>query len=294
MTWDRALELFARSMRQRGLAESTIRAYTTDAALFVAFAQAEKLEPATVNFRAVRAYVAEQAELGAADSTVIRRVASLRTLFGALVDLDLLDRNPVMIQPRSAPRRLPRVLTTDEARYLVERVKGSTPKALRDRALLELLYASGLRVAELIAVDVADLDGDTIRVTHGKGGPYGGPRERLVPVGEYAQRAIADYLRDGRPSFKPKGPALFVTRSGRRLDTSAARRVVKAWAAELPGKVAPHTLRHTFATHLLDGGANVRSIQQMLGHVELTTTTMYTQVSGAHRSSSYAAAHPRA
>jgi len=294
MTWDDALGLFARSMRQRGLAESTIRAYTTDAALFVAFAQAEKLEPATVNFRAVRAYVAEQAELGAADSTVIRRVASLRTLFGALVDLDLLDRNPVMIQPRSAPRRLPRVLTTDEARYLVERVKGSTPKALRDRALLELLYASGLRVAELIAVDVADLDGDTIRVTHGKGGPYGGPRERLVPVGEYAQRAIADYLRDGRPSFKPKGPALFVTRSGRRLDTSAARRVVKAWAVELPGKVAPHTLRHTFATHLLDGGANVRSIQQMLGHVELTTTTMYTQVSGAHRSSSYAAAHPRA
>jgi site-specific recombinase XerD len=98
-----------------------------------------------VNFRAVRAYVAELAEAGAADSTVIRRVASLRTLFGALVDLDLLDRNPVMIQPRSRPRRLPRVLTMDEARYLVEQVTGSTPKALRDRALLELLYASGLR-----------------------------------------------------------------------------------------------------------------------------------------------------
>jgi integrase/recombinase XerC/integrase/recombinase XerD len=180
---------------------------------------------------------------------------------------------------------------------LLDRIPLSTPLELRDRALFELAYASGLRAEELVALDVdsVDFDGESVRV-EGKGG-----RTRLVPAGEHALRAIERYLNRARGALATDGErAMFLSKSGRRLGTSDVRRRLRTWARQLGahapafGDVHPHALRHSFATHLLEGGADLRAIQEMLGHATVSTTQVYTRVESARLRSAYARAHPRA
>jgi integrase/recombinase XerC/integrase/recombinase XerD len=177
---------------------------------------------------------------------------------------------------------------------LLDRIPASTPLELRDRALFEVAYSSGLRAEELVTLDVeaVDFDAEELRV-EGKGS-----KTRIVPAGEPALKAVARYLERARPALATGDgePALFLSKSGRRLSTSDVRRRLRAWTrrAEVQGGVSPHTLRHSFATHLLEGGADLRAIQELLGHASISTTQIYTRVESARLKSAYAKSHPRA
>jgi site-specific recombinase XerD len=188
------------------------------------------------------------------------------------------------------------VLKPGEVAQLLERIPASTPLELRDRAMFELAYAAGLRAEEIVNLDLTDPDpdGEELRV-QGKGG-----RTRIVPAGELAWKAIESYLDRGRPALAVDGarvePALFLSKTGQRLSTSDVRRRLALWTrrAALAGGVSPHTLRHSFATHLLEGGADLRSIQELLGHATISTTQTYTRVESGRLKRAYAQAHPRA
>ena len=207
----------------------------------------------------------------------------------------MVAQNPADLIPApKRPRNLPRVLRPDEMAAVLDRIPASTPLELRDRALFEVAYASGLRAEELVTLDAAsvDFDGEELRV-EGKGS-----KTRFVPVGEPALRAVARYLERARPALQngDDTPALFLSKSGRRLSTSDVRRRLRAWTrhAEVQGGVSPHTLRHSFATHLLEGGADLRAIQELLGHASISTTQIYTRVESARLKTAYAKSHPRA
>lgn len=236
---------------------------------------------------------------GNGPSTVARKLAATRALFRALHEHGLVVQNPADLV--AAPKRghkLPRVLGADEVAALLDRIPASSPLELRDRAMFELAYASGLRAEELVKLDLGsvDFDAEEVRV-EGKGA-----KTRIVPTGESALRALADYAERGRPvldgnrSGAAPARALFLSKSGRRLSTSDVRRRLRVWArhAAVAGKVHPHALRHSFATHLLDGGADLRAIQELLGHSSISTTQIYTRVESARLKRAYADAHPRA
>lgn len=262
------------------------------------WADARRLAPAAVTPKALRRYAAGLTEQGQAPTTVARKLASLRALFRTLVEHGELGQNPADLL--SAPRkeqRLPRVLKAAEVSTLLDRIPADTALALRDRALFELAYASGLRAEELVDLDVdaIDFDGEQVRV-EGKGG-----KTRIVPTGEPALRAIARYLQRGRAALHAGDGerALFLSKSGKRLSTSDVRRRLRVWtrrAAGLSGGggASPHTLRHSFATHLLENGADLRSIQELLGHASISTTQVYTRVESARLRTAYARSHPRA
>ena len=294
-SWQHALALLDADLMRRRAAERTRRAYGIDAGQFASWAGAAGLEPQSVTTRDLRRYAAELSRERRAATTVARKLASLRSLFGVLREHGEVTQNVAELV--SAPKRgsyLPRVLRPAELAALLDRIPASTALELRDRALLELAYASGLRAEELVNLDVESLsfDAEEVRV-EGKGG-----KTRIVPVGEPALRAITRYLERGRPALatEPREPALFLSKSGRRLQTSDVRRRLGVWAraAALQGGVSPHALRHSFATHLLDGGADLRAIQELLGHSSISTTQIYTRVESARLVSAYRASHPRA
>jgi Site-specific recombinase XerD len=200
------------------------------------------------------------------------------------------------VAPPKAPSRLPKAISIDEVERLLSAASaGDTPAALRDRALLEVLYGVGARISEAVSLDVDDMDLDdgSVRL-FGKGG-----KERVVPLGSYARAAVTAYLVRARPGMALKGkgtPALFLNQRGGRLTRQSAWAVihVAAGRADLGAKVSPHTLRHSFATHLLDGGADVRVVQELLGHASVTTTQIYTMVTVQRLREVFAEAHPRA
>lgn len=199
------------------------------------------------------------------------------------------------VRPPTPARRLPKALAVDEVARILAAAGDESPRGLRDRALLELLYGCGARISEAVGLDVDDVDEGTGAVLlHGKGS-----KDRLVPVGQYAVQAVTAYLVRGRPTLATGGrgtPALFLNHRGGRLSRQTAWHVLKAAAerAEVTASVSPHTLRHSFATHLLDGGADVRVVQELLGHASVTTTQIYTLVTVERLREVYAAAHPRA
>jgi site-specific recombinase XerD len=205
------------------------------------------------------------------------------------------QENPAELLPTpKREARLPRVLAPDEVASLLDRIPARTPLEIRDRALFEVTYSCGLRAQEVVGLDVGDVDHDaeTVRVT-GKG-----RKTRVVPIGEPAQRALRRYLERARPALpSPAGEgALFLSVRGRRLAQSDVRRRLSKWVREaaLAGRLSPHTLRHSFATHLLEGGADLRSIQELLGHSSVSTTQVYTRVEPSRLRREYARAHPRA
>jgi integrase/recombinase XerC/integrase/recombinase XerD len=297
--WPAALEAFDLDLRRRAVAEKTREAYGSDCRQFAEWADARGAEPAQVDIRTLRRYAAGLAERGVAPSTIARRLAALRGLFRCQMEAGMRGDNPAeLLSSPKRPMRLPRVLKAGEVAALLDSIPAGTPLELRDRALFELAYACGLRAEELVTLDLEslDFDAETVRV-EGKGG-----KTRLVPLGEHARQALERYLARARPLLleAPSEPALFVSKSGRRLSTSDVRRRLSVWArravARSPAlaQAHPHALRHSFATHLLDGGADLRAIQELLGHATISTTQVYTRVESARLRSTYSRAHPRA
>jgi site-specific recombinase XerD len=293
MTWERALADYDRDLRGRGLAERTRRAYAVDLGQFVEWAG--ERAPGDIHHRDVRRYGAGLSSAGASPSTVARKLAAIRGLYGFLVRTERAAQNPAdLVSSPKKEQKLPRVLTTEQMRTLLERIPARTPLELRDRAMLELAYSCGLRCEEIVNLDTGSFDPETeqLRVL-GKGS-----KERLVPVGEPAQRALRRYEERARHSLSadPREPALFLSKSGRRLSNSDVTRRLGLWVREaaLAAGVSPHSLRHSFATHLLEGGADLRTIQELLGHASISTTQVYTRVDAARLRDTYAAAHPRA
>jgi site-specific recombinase XerD len=293
--WTQALKGFDRQLSARGASANTRRAYGTDLRQFGAWASSRDLAPDRMTYRKLRGYAAALSERGAAKSTVARKLAAVRSLYGHLVAVGDAPQNPAELLP--SPKRdskLPRTLSRDEIATLLERIPTGTALEMRDRAMLELAYSSGLRCEEIVTLDCGDLDFDSeaLRVT-GKG-----EKTRVLPMGEPAQRALERYLARGRPELaRPNGEAaLFLSRLGRRLSPSDVRRRLARWVREaaIAGGVSPHSLRHSFATHLLEGGADLRSIQELLGHSSVSTTQIYTRVDPTRLRKHYASSHPRA
>ena len=305
--WRDALGAFDSDLRRRAVAARTRRAYAIDAGQLAGWADARGLAPADLDVRAVRRFLAGLTEAGLQPSSVARKLASLRALFAVQMTVGARAENPAdLLSAPKRPQRLPRVLKSSEIAVLLDGIPATGPLALRDRALFELAYAAGLRAEELVTLDVVsiDFDGEAVRV-EGKG-----DKTRLVPVGEHAARALERWLAAGRPALVPRSgqglsvgdptPALFVSKSGRRLSTSDVRRRLRTWArlaARQEPALAhahPHALRHSFATHLLEGGADLRAIQELLGHASISTTQVYTRVESERLRQAYATSHPRA
>jgi site-specific recombinase XerD len=301
-SWDEALTAFERDLTRRAVADKTRVAYVSDARDFAQWAAAHDAEPAGVDVRTLRRYAAGLAEREIAPATIARRLATLRALFRVQMEVGARQDNPAeLLSSPKRPQRLPRVLKAGEVAALLDSIPTSSPLELRDRALFELAYACGLRAEEIVSLDVEglDFDSEAVRV-EGKG-----DKTRLVPVGEHALGALERYLARGRPLLSSGNEtALFLSKSGRRLSTSDVRRRLGGWARQAVARsgwagsgspwVHPHALRHSFATHLLDGGADLRAIQELLGHATISTTQVYTRVESARLRSTYSRAHPRA
>jgi site-specific recombinase XerD len=297
--WRQALAALDDDLRRRALADKTRRAYGIDTGQFARWASPRGLDPASVDVRALRRYAASLSEQGQAPASVARKLASLRALLRVQVELGARTDNPAeLVGSPKRPQLLPLVLKPAEVAALLERIPIRTPLEHRDRAMFELAYASGLRAEELVSLQLEsiDFDAELVRV-EGKGG-----KTRLVPAGEHAMQALKGYLERARPALAA-GPerTLFLSKSGRRLSTSDVRRRLGTWArqTQLAGGASlaeahPHALRHSFATHLLEGGADLRAIQELLGHASISTTQVYTRVESGRLRSAYARAHPRA
>jgi site-specific recombinase XerD len=289
------MRTFDRELQRRGAAERTRRAYGVDLGQLAIWGTANGVEPDGVDYPVLRRYAAQLAGRGAGPRSVARKLAAIRSFFGSMVELGELAANPADLLPApKQPQRLPHTLKADEVAALLNRIPATTPLELRDRAMFELAYASGLRAEELVNLDLESIDFDAEQVrVEGKGG-----KTRFVPVGESALRSVARYLERGRPGLvgSEAEPALLLSKSGRRLSTSDVRRRLRVWArhAAHQGAVHPHALRHSFATHLLEGGADLRAIQELLGHASISTTQVYTRVESARLRAAYARSHPRA
>jgi len=275
---------------ERGASPHTLRSYAADLSEFTRFLAEEKIPGwEAADTRVVRAFLTRLHKRGLAKATIARKLAAVRSCFRFLARRGVLAVNPArQVRSPRLGRRLPSFLPVDETTALLGRAPEPSVAGARDRALLEVLYASGLRVAEGCGLDVDDLDEArrTVRVL-GKG-----DKERVVPVGETALEALAAYL---ELRGRRRGP-LFLNARGGRLTVRSAHRIVRARAraAGISQRVTPHTLRHSFATHMLGAGADLRLIQELLGHRRLSTTQRYTHVSPEHLMRVYDAAHPRA
>lgn len=294
--WGAALARFDQDLRRRAAAEKTRRAYATDLAGLAEWAGAQALEPTEVTVRILRRWVAGLSAAGLAPTTVARKLAAAKGLFRSLVEHGELEASPGdLLRAPKRGDRLPKVLSKSDVAGLLDAIPASSPLLLRDRALFEVAYAGGLRAEELVDLDVESVrhDAEELRV-EGKGS-----KTRVVPIGEVALEAIVRYQEAGRPALDRgdgRERALFLSKSGRRLSTSDVRRRLRGHARRvgLPGTPSPHALRHSYATHLLDGGADLRSIQELLGHASISTTQIYTRVESARLRSAYARSHPRA
>jgi integrase/recombinase XerD len=274
------------------LAPRTVDAYRRDLADFSAWLDGL---PAEASAEQVAAYLARLRADGLAATTIARRVAALRSFFRHQVLLgSRLDNPAAELELPRRRRALPKTLSPGEVERLIEAAAGTTPRSLRDRALVELLYGAGLRVSEAVGLErgAIDLEGRLVR-TIGKGS-----KERVVPIGREAAEALRRYLARGRPYLdKRHRPELFLNAQGGALTRAGAFLILKKLAESAglePERVHPHLLRHSFATHLLEGGADLRSVQEMLGHADLSTTELYTHVSDRRRRELYFRAHPHA
>ena len=295
MTWQEVLSDYDRDLRARGSAERTRRAYAGDLGRFAEWAGAMDREPGDLRHRDIRRFAAGLSGDGAAPATVARKLAAVRGLYDFLVRRGDLEQNPAdLVSTPKKDSKLPKILSTEQVEALLDRIPAGTPLELRDRAMLELAYSCGLRCEEIVNLDLGALDFETeqLRVL-GKG-----EKERVLPVGEPAQRAVERYLARGRAALTDdRGePALFLSKSGRRLSLSDVARRLSLWirTAALAAGISPHSLRHSFATHLLEGGADLRTIQELLGHSSISTTQIYTRVDAARLREQYAGTHPRA
>jgi site-specific recombinase XerD len=294
--WAAAIALLGEDLRRRDAAERTRRAYDTDLGQFAHWSIEQRLAPEDVGPKAVRRYVARLSEGGAAPSTSARKLAALRALFASQREHGRIAQNPADLV--ATPRRgshLPRVLSARDAARLLDGIPATSNLELRDRALFELAYSCGLRAEEIVTLTRGDVDHDAEQLrVEGKG-----RKTRILPVGEPAMAAVRVYLERARPALAAPGSsldALFLSKSGRPLGTSDVRRRLRTWTARVgvAAGSSPHALRHSFATHLLDGGADLRTIQELLGHASVSSTQIYTRVESTRLRNAYTRSHPRA
>ncbi|MBC6495156.1 site-specific tyrosine recombinase XerD [Microbacterium sp. 4-7] len=299
MQLDRALDTYLRHVTiERGLSEHTISAYRRDLDTYLEWLVSEGVtDTAEISAAVVGRFIADRsgADPAPAATSLARLQSSVRGWHRFLAREGIEPDDPSgRLRPPKAPRRLPKALTIDQVESLLSAPSAEDPLGIRDRALLELLYATGARVSEAVGLDVDDLaHGDVLRL-RGKGS-----KERIVPIGSFARAAVDAYLTRVRPGLAVKGRAsarLFLGARGAPLSRQSAWLVIRAAAenAHITAEVSPHTLRHSFATHLLQGGADVRVVQELLGHASVATTQIYTHVSVDTLRDIYATSHPRA
>lgn len=279
----------------RGLSQHTIRAYSGDLERYLEWAQRSGVDPLHLTHRQVRLYLAEMDRAGYARSTITRRMSAVRAFFGYLVSEGVVDSDPSSVASTpKVPRRLPRTVSSEELRQLFDQPDVRTPSGLRDKLIIELLYATGMRVNELASLTLAqvDLAQGQVRVM-GKGS-----KERVIPIHPAAVALIREYLLSARPQLaKEHSPDyLLLSTRGNAMSADAVRRSFKRvlQTAGVSLSLSPHALRHTFATHLLEGGADLRTVQELLGHVALSTTQIYTHLSIKRLREVHKDAHPRA
>jgi len=285
---DAAADFVHRIEVERGLSPHTIAAYQRDLDQFIEFCERMgHVFVHDVKRRTIRRYMSHLTTRGYSRRSIARKVSAVRSFFNDAARRGLVPANPAegVHQPKR-PAPLPKALPTRGLADLLDGIVGDDPVALRDRAILELLYASGVRVSELASLQVGDVGSQNLLRVVGKGG-----KTRMVPINRQARRAVMAYVADGRPKLAGDQAysALWVGVRGGPLDTRGVRRVVQKRLGTFP-----HALRHSFATHLLEGGADLRSVQELLGHVELATTQIYTSISRRHLRSTYERSHPRA
>jgi site-specific recombinase XerD len=298
-SWAAQLTGFESHLKARGAAEKTRRAYGTDLEQLAEWAARHGMGPESVDQRMLRRFAGVLSERGLTKTSVARKIASFRAFYRHLVERGELESNPAdLVATPKKDSYLPRVLKPGEVAEVLDGIPAGSPLDLRDRAMFEVAYGAGLRAEEVVNLDTADLDpdGEEMRVT-GKGS-----RTRIIPAGEVAWGALQAYLDRGRPKLASAAagervePALFLSKSGRRLSTSDVRRRLRLSTGRIGAAAGttPHTLRHSFATHLLEGGADLRSIQEMLGHASISTTQTYTRIESKRLKKAYSDAHPRA
>jgi integrase/recombinase XerD len=297
---DLTLEFLATLELERGLSRNTLEAYRSDLQQYGAFLGRRERDPLAVTPADLAAFVSElaaglDARGPVAPATLQRKIACLRSFYRHLRREQVLDHDPTSdLRPPRSRARLPKVLSRDEVNRLLEQPRGLSPAALRDRALLETMYACGLRASEAINLELSELDLEAgILRARGKGS-----KERLVPIGSTAIATLETYLSRGRPRLVGLGDEarVFVNLRGHGLSRQGLYKIVQGHAASagLEHRMSPHTLRHTFATHLLAGGCDLRSLQEMLGHADIGTTQIYTHLSADRLRDVYFDAHPRA
>ncbi len=284
---------------ERGASPHTIDAYRRDLAAYAAFLATRGVTgPDEVTRDDVIAYIAALRARDLAPSSVERKVASAKSFHKFLVREGITENHPTASMPLpKVPKRLPEVVSIAEVDRMLSQPFPSTPAGIRDRAILEVLYGCGLRVSELTGLDLTDIDlADGFLRVFGKGS-----KERVVPIAGAAFRTLGDYLSHGRPLLRPKSSrsrqdpaAVFLNQRGGRMTRQTVFTTVRSYAGRVGLEMHPHTLRHSFATHMLEGGADLRSLQEMLGHSDISTTQIYTHVDRSHLREEYLSTHPRA
>ncbi|MEA4882140.1 MAG: tyrosine recombinase XerC [Clostridia bacterium] len=283
---------------ERGLSPRTVDAYSRDISQFIDFCESagvQESDPGSITQGTLRRYLAASQLRGMSPATVSRRLSSIRSYLRFLAREGVIDVSPALSMAQmKRPRRLPRSLPVGDVVRLIEAARGNSPAELRDRAIIELLYSSGIRLSELCGLDLADYSAEarTVRVL-GKGA-----KERIAPVGSSAVAALDDYLTGARRHMARSSDctAIFLNRSGGRISGRSVQRIMKKYLlkAGLPMSATPHSMRHSFATHLTDSGADLRVVQELLGHADISTTQIYTSVSRERLYRVYRKAHPRA
>ncbi len=281
---------------EKGLAKNTLESYRRDLRKLLGFfKKLEITELQTVSRDHITQFIMEMKKQGCATSSISRCIASIRSFFNFLLQEGLIEKNPAIeLESPRMEKKLPRVLTTTEVEKLLSQPRPGEHNGLRDRAMLELLYASGIRVSELVSLNITDFEPQVgFLRCRGKG-----MKERIVPIGSVAINFVNEYLDKSRAKLLKKNgePALFVNHHGRRMTRQGFWKILKKYAlkSNLYGDVTPHTLRHSFATHLIENGADLRSVQEMLGHSDISTTQIYTQITKRKIREVYDKTHPRA
>ncbi len=292
--FDGALDDYIQHLRvERGLSQHTVDGYARDLARFGDRLEDKNIALAKIDEGTVAGYLVSLSQKGLSARTQARALSAMRGFFRFLVQEGWHSRDPTeLLEGPRLLRRLPDVLNRDEVLRLLQTPSGDKPNRVRDRAMLHTMYAAGLRVTELVDLDLGD-----VNLAEGFVSALGkGNKRRIVPIGEHARVAMAQYLSEVRPKWaRPASRACFVTARGKAMTRQGFWRIVKKYAraAGISKDISPHKLRHSFATHLLAGGADLRSVQTMLGHADISTTQIYTHVSGDHLRKMHERYHPR-
>lgn len=281
---------------ERELAPNTLESYSRDLNQFNAYAMKNNINAFTsVNKTLIITYLMYQQKNGRAASTISRSLASLRSFFQYLLNEGLISKDPtISLQAPKQEKKLPSILTPEEVEILLSQPDNNNAKGIRDRAMLELLYAAGVRVTELISLDINDINIEMGYIKCSKNSQ----NERVIPIGKIAINYLSKYIVEYRHTFvkDSEEPSLFVNHHGRRLTRQGFWKIIKSYTkqANINKKITPHTLRHSFAAHLLQNGADLKSVQEMLGHSDISTTQIYTQIAKNRIKDVYRKSHPRA